>query len=190
MSVALVALALAACAAVAGWVLLPLWRGATTLEHVDPRVVALLARRESILASIRDVDADLVAGRLDAAAHATMRDDLVRVGANVLAALDAIEADATHRTRDYLRRLEDEVAALRGVARVVDSPNTGATPGSDARVDDDDTRVAGDDTQAVGGYAQAAGSDPCPGCGRRVALGDRFCARCGRPLSTMVDDAS
>lgn len=158
MNLALVVVALVACAAVAAWVLWPLWRGVALLDPVDPRAVALLARRESILASLRDIDADHADGRLGDAAHAAMRGDLVRQGSAVLAALDSLEADSVSRTRDFLEDLEAEIAAIHG------------TPAS--RVG----RDAGDDTDDTGAIRI------CGACGRRAVAGDAFCSKCGMVL--------
>lgn len=72
------------------WVAAPLWHGAPAASVDDPRVVALLAEREAVLAALRDLDADAAAGRLAPEDHRALRAESVARGAAVLAALDAI----------------------------------------------------------------------------------------------------
>lgn len=86
------ALALLALAFALAWVAAPLWRGAPAPTADDPRVVALLAEREAILAALRDLDADAADGRLAPDDHRALRVETVARGAAVLAALDAVAA--------------------------------------------------------------------------------------------------
>ena len=55
----LLALTVGLAVGVSAYVALPLWRGVTPIAPPDPRAVELLARREAILATLRDLDADL-----------------------------------------------------------------------------------------------------------------------------------
>jgi len=152
MDLSLIILAVLVTLVVAAWVVAPLVRGVVTLDPPEPRAVALLARREAILASLRDLDADHADGRLGAADHAALRRDLVARGAATLAALDRLAADAAGRAAALAADVEAEVEALGGGARA---------------------GVAASD-----GVANIR----CPVCGRQGGAGDRFCAGCGRRL--------
>jgi hypothetical protein len=144
------------CLAAALWVVRPLWRGAPTREPVDPRAVALLAEREALLATLRDLDADARAERLGADDHARLRAESVDRAARVLTALDVLAAENAGRTAEIVAAIEREVAQLRDLA----------TP-------------AGAHAPAV----DAAGGVRCAACGRQCPGGDQFCARCGHALA-------
>ncbi len=108
---ALLALAAGALAGVVAWVVRPLRGAALPLDPPDPRAVALLARREAILASLRDLDADHADGRLGDADHAALRQDLVAQGVATLAALDRLADANAGRAAELAAAIEAEVAA-------------------------------------------------------------------------------
>ncbi len=137
-------------AAVLVWVGLPLWRGDSPSFSLDPRAVALLARRAAVLGALRDLDADRADGRMGEADHDRLRTEALAEGAAVLAALDRLAERAADRTAVLVADIEREVAAMLGDAHA----GTPARPGTDTPV--------------------------CPACGRRHVPGDRFCANCGR----------
>jgi hypothetical protein len=124
-----------------------LGRGAELPEAADPRAVALLAEREAVLLTLRDLDADHAAGRLAEDDWRSLRAEAVDRAARLLAALDALAAESEGSTARLAAELEAEVqaAGVRGDAGPV-----------------------------------------CPGCGHRVAPGDRFCAGCGRALTDVA----
>ena len=95
---------------VTAWVVRPLLGGAMPLDPPDPRAVALLARREAILASLRDLDSDHAEGRLGDADHAALRQDLVAQGVATLAALDRLAEASAGRTAELAAAVEAEVA--------------------------------------------------------------------------------
>lgn len=101
-------------AAVAWWVSMPLRRGELPLDAPDQRAVALLAQREAVLASLRDLEADHASGRVADAPYAAQRTELVTRGAATLAALDAVAADLGGRAAALAEAIEAEVAAASG----------------------------------------------------------------------------
>jgi hypothetical protein len=94
------------------WVVRPLLGGAVMLDPPDPRAVALLSRREAILASLRDLDSDHTEGRLGDADHAALRQELVAQGVATLAALDRLAEASAGRTAELAAAVEAEVAAV------------------------------------------------------------------------------
>lgn len=98
------------------WLGLPLWRGDEPAGPPDPRAVGLLANREALLAAIRDLDADAALGRLNSDEHDLRRRELVERGAQVLMALDQLQAETGGETARRAAVIEAEVAA-RAVAR-------------------------------------------------------------------------
>lgn len=182
-----------ACLAAVAWVVLPVARGTVPLAPPDPRVVALLARREAILANLRDLDADRADGRLGEAEHARMRADVVQQGADVLAALDRISAMATRRAETLLAALEADVSARLGTLTPTARPATGdAGPPAPARPATDDagppapTRPATDDAGPLAPAPPVAVPAVCAECGAVARAGDRYCAACGHPLGPVV----
>jgi hypothetical protein len=109
----LVAIAVVAVSAgaVVLWVLRPLLEGPQPMDTLDPRVVALLSRREAVLAGLRDLDADHADGRLGDEAYEALRGEMVADGATALAALDRLAASTAGRTEELTARVEADVAA-------------------------------------------------------------------------------
>lgn len=163
-----------ACLAAVAWVVLPVARGTVPLAPPDPRVVALLARREAILANLRDLDADRADGRLGEAEHARLRADVVQQGADVLAALDRISAVAARRAETLLAALEADVSARLGTSAATIRPAP------------DDTGPLAPIRPAALPVLPVAAPAVCAECGAVARAGDRYCAACGHPLGPVV----
>ncbi len=153
----LVALVVGAVAvAVAVYVMRPLLGGAEALDEADPRAVALLAMREGVLATLRDLDADRADGRLSEADYQALRAESVAQGAQVLATLDRVAADSAGRTAAIARHIEDEVAAAGGGSgRISTAPESPVSAGA---------------------------GQFCTHCGHPRRPDDRFCGGCGQAL--------
>lgn len=155
------------------WVLAPIWRGGLPVEAPDPRVLALLERREALLASLRDLDDDHRDGLVDARSHAGLRADLLQRGGEILAALDRLADERAGESSRLGAELEAEIAAL-----VRDAGSSEARSG--------DAGPAGHAAAAMGtegdGDPQGGTAEPraCAGCGRRLAADARFCDACGQ----------
>lgn len=115
MTVAWLGAAVAVIALLAGmvWMAAPLWRGAPDAVGDDPRLVGLLAEREAVLATLRDLDADAHDGRLAPADHAALRAEAVARGAAILAALDALPTVRSAVAESATDAVETDVAAWR-----------------------------------------------------------------------------
>jgi hypothetical protein len=144
----------------AAWISLPLWRGGAPVLPPDPRAVALLAEREAVLATLRDLDADLAAGRITAEEHAPLRARAVQRGVVTLAALDRLEADYAGQAARLAAAIEaDVVAARQAEARPAPAGGAGA-PG------------------------RSTGA--CGRCGGSLGPADPACGRCGQPVGGTV----
>jgi hypothetical protein len=151
----LVVLGLATLAA--AYVARPLWQrqGDETWEQ-DPRISALTAARDRVLAALQELDMDFSMGKVPAEDYHPRRSALVSQGASVLRELDAL------------------LAAGGGMDRPKPRPGAAAVEGDleaelEARVAE--LREAPRDE---GGY--------CTQCGRPIQAGDRFCSGCGAPV--------
>lgn len=152
-----------AVAAVA-WPLVQERRGPTAVElaeealpAADP-LVTLQAQRDSIYQAIRELRFDFQVGKVSEADYKVFDGTLRGNAAAVLqqiAALKQAEADPALDAS-----LEAEIAALRHV--------NGSGPGQPA---------------PAAATAGAAALNFCPKCGQRVQAGNRFCGKCGAPLS-------
>ncbi len=161
MSVALTVglLGLALAILLVAWVLAALRGDGRLPTLADGGLLALLTERQALLASLRDLDADLAAGRMNAEAHAQLREDTLRAGSRLLARWDAAMARSRGSQAEALEAIESAVSAARGFPR--------------------GSMGAGGDLSAAQGVRPPA---PCPTCGRNTAQEDRFCRHCGHDL--------
>lgn len=143
------------------WVLAPLREGGALPAADDARLLALLTEREGSLAGLRDLDADLAAGRISPSVHLTLREEVLAGGSRVVAALDeSLERVAGDR-QAALARLEVAVARQRGQEAPSATADLAAAP------------AAGDLQPRL---------LTCPSCGRVTDFADRFCRHCGHDL--------
>ena len=106
--------ALAAIVATAAWIAWPLLLGRVPADPPDARAVALLARRESALATLRDLELDYADGRLKEVDYRASRERTIAEGAAALAALDSLNEDLAGRSGALAARVESDVASARG----------------------------------------------------------------------------
>lgn len=163
--VALVVIGLVA--AVAVYVFRPLLGGVEALEDADPRAVALLAEREAVLLTLRDLDADRADGRLGEDDYHRLRSETVARGSRVLAALDQVASDSAGRTAALTAELEAEVAVA------------GGRPG-----------IAAQAAAGVERGAASAAAACCTHCGRPSRGDDRYCGGCGQPLAGAAEQGA
>jgi len=154
-ALAAVGLVVAIAVLVVAFVGRPLWTGEGDPPPADPRAVALLAQREAVLATLRDLDADHAAGRLPEADWQSLRAQALARGAATLAALDQVAADAAGSTADWMAIIEAEVAAAQPAVAPA-APSAAPSPEPPALA-------------------------ACASCGAPLRAEDRFCGRCGQP---------
>jgi hypothetical protein len=114
----------------------------------------LLAQRDGVYATLRDLELDQQLGKLDAADYTTLREKYMTRATEILQELDALrgEGDAQAASAE----IEKQVAALRQKAER-------STQNKE--------------------ISKASSELHCTNCGRPYTAGDQFCARCGRALS-------
>lgn len=108
------ALGLTLVVVVATWVIAPLFQGVVPEGRTDDKIVRLLARREAVLASLRDLDADYEDDRLGERDYDRLRSDALAEGAAILGALEELAQGADREIEAAIARIEEEVAGRRG----------------------------------------------------------------------------
>jgi hypothetical protein len=94
---------------VAYWITTPLLRGVSSVPDPDPKAVALLTRREAVLAGLRDLEADHSDGRLSEEDYERLRAELLAEGTQTLEALDALYASSSDWSAALVAEVEAEV---------------------------------------------------------------------------------
>ncbi|MCW5853527.1 MAG: zinc ribbon domain-containing protein [Anaerolineae bacterium] len=100
------------------WILRPLLGGAEASRERsrEERDLAELAlQHEASLKSLRDLDTDFMAGKLDAADYQTQRGVLLAEGVAILQRIDSLRARLTASDPDLDKRIEEAVKARRAV---------------------------------------------------------------------------
>ena len=119
---------------------------------------ALLARKERLLSDIRELDMDLVTGKLDEEDHRRLKAATLVDAADTLKALEDVEqAESAARAS-----VESDIA--------------------DAIEADNDARL---EAWIASRKAEIEAS-ACSSCGAVCQTGDAFCRRCGAELSTQM----
>lgn len=152
LTIVLVALALAALA-------YPLYRAHAQTVTVNASTLDdLLAERDGVYATLRDLELDRQLGKLDAADYNALHEKYMMRAAQILQELDTLRGKGAGEEAGA--EIEKEVAALR------------------QKTTDDRRRTASKQEQEAGKKELR-----CANCGRPYSAGDKFCARCGRALS-------
>ena len=147
MDIATVLIGLALAVIVVAYVAQPLMtksRVALAPAQESPRT-KLLAERDAVYATIRELDFDFQTGKLSEADYRSMRETHVARGVEILKRLDAMGAGRGRKSK--VEGQSDEIEA------------------------------------AIRAHRRQASSQVCPACGRPIDPVDRFCAKCGAPLS-------
>ena len=175
-------LALALIILVAAFVARPVIEQAATHREAASSADDLIARREAVLIELRDLDFDHDTGKVGDDDYAEQRARLVAKGAEVLRALDALEATKpASASTGFDDAIEKAVAAVR----------TGKSSKSALAEIDDEIEKAVAAVRRGDGKAKAAhpssASKPagavCPQCSQPTTPADRFCAKCGASLT-------
>lgn len=153
-TVLVLALALAALA-------YPLYRARTQAVAVNASTLDdLLARRDGVYATLRDLELDQQLGKLDALDYDALREKYMQSATEILHELDSLRGEGG--AKGASDEIEREVAAMRrGVSAAL--PATTDRPAGESSL--------------------PASALRCPNCRRPYSVGDKFCARCGRSLN-------
>ena len=150
-AVLVLALALAALA-------YPLYRARTQPIAVTASTLDdLLAQRDGVYATLRDLDTDRQLGKLDDGDYTALREKYMARAADILHELDTLRGEGDGQAAS--EEIEQEVAALRNKPAPAKKPKAATKPASDPE------------------------KMFCTNCGRPYTSGDKFCAKCGHALS-------
>lgn len=155
-------LALLVLAAAIALLAYPLYRAQTQNFAFDAASTLddLLAERDGVYATLRDLDTDKQLGKLDDADYTALREKYLARATALLQQLDTLRGEG--EAQDASAEIERQVAALR------------------RRTTDDERRTKPNETSNV---KRETSGLRCANCGRPHKAGDQFCARCGRALS-------
>lgn len=133
----------------------------------------LIAQRNGVYATLRDLDLDHELGKLDEHDYQDLRERYMTRATEIIKQLDALGGAGISASAS--EEIEKEVAALRGGRRGDDRGRT--------TKDERETRNGKRETRNERVESQA-GAGFCPNCGNKHEAGDRFCAKCGQALTT------
>ncbi len=174
--------------AVAPFVLAPFRRRVLVDDELERRRSVLLARREAIINALRELELDYAVGKLPDEDYQRQREALRREGAAVLKALDELEQQAQSRARGPRADLDARIEALleqrraqQRAAVAASSSEAKATATEAEPVDDLIEQLLHQRRQNKEGRFVGF----CPHCGAPVMEHDRFCGRCGQPLTPL-----
>src|SRR3990170_2563532 len=119
---------------------------------------ALLARKERLLSDIRELDMDLVTGKLDEEDHRRLRAATLVDAADTLKALEDVEG-------------ADSLEGASAESQAVDTIDV-----------DDDVRLEA----RIAARKREIEASACPSCGAVCEAADAFCRRCGAEISTQM----
>jgi hypothetical protein len=171
-------LVLAATLAALGY---PLYRARTQAAMVNASTLDdLLAQRDGVYATLRDLELDQQLGKLDVADYNALREKYMARATEILQELDMLRGEDGGEAN---AEIEKEVAALRKGSQTREMLA--------ARSENREPRVRVKDTRTETARPERnEGSDGkrqeaklyCTNCGRPYKVGDKFCARCGHAL--------
>lgn len=145
----------------------PLYRAQTQGSGLDASTLDdVLAQRDGVYATLRDLELDKELGKLDAADYDALREKYMTRATEILQTLDALRGEGSGQQASA--EIEREVAAMRKGTTDRKSPTVKETEPPKLEPGNADKREASDLF--------------CTNCGRKYKLGDQFCARCGRAL--------
>lgn len=183
------------------WVLAALRGDGHVPSLEDGGLLALLTERQALLDGLRDLDADLATGRISAEGHAALREEAMRSGSRLLAAIDDGLGRQLGRRSGALAALEDAVLRQRQPGGPMGEPRAASDLAKAGATLPSATLSSATHTGEVVAPSGLGKSDdsrspresrapssttprPCPACGRNTAGEDRFCRHCGHDLST------
>ncbi len=168
------------------YVLRPVWQHqGREVSEAERLRSELLARRETVLTALRELDLDYAVGKLPEDDYRAQRAVLLREGAQILRALDEVEqrlGATAEASADVDARLEALLEQRRRERAHATLTQPAATRQADAAADEtvDDMVESLLLNRRRQRRARFAGF--CPHCGAPYQENDRFCGKCGRPL--------
>ena len=173
MDIASLLLGLAVLLLVAFVVARPLLEQRGVREKEISRADQLLAERDGLLTTLRDLDFDHATGKIGDEDYAPQRAQLVAQGVAVLKQLDGL-GRAGRESRQTDDTLEQAIAARRAKTAAR------AAPGPEDVIEAE--IAARRKLSSEARRAPAANTVTCPNCGAPAQPGDLFCGKCGTKL--------
>ena len=176
----------------------PLLEQTAVRERPDNPADHLLASREQVLAQLRDLDFDQATGKINPEDYTAQRAQLVADGVATLKQLDALGIPADGQSVENAPEpiaapvaglaavpadeIDAAVAQLRARRAAIKPAPVKAIPAQLSLDDEIEANVAA--RRAAGPDKKpAAAKLACVNCGAEVLPNDRFCPKCGSPLT-------
>ena len=137
----------------------------------------LLAERDALYVTIRDLDLDFQTGKLIEADYVAVRDKYLARGVEILRQLDALQVD---RRRPGAERIPPKAGAD-DVEVAVQARRAGRT--WPQLVEDEIEAAVHARRRSQAARQKPEASLKCPSCGFPVDPTDRFCGKCGAALT-------
>ncbi len=159
-----------------GYLLLHPWGQGSELQttELEQRRSVLLARKEAILAALRELEVDYRGGKVSEEDYRLQKEQLMEEGAAVLRELEALEA----KLRQVTGARKPAAAAEAGHAAAQTSP---ASPKGESSDDPIEALLQRRKATAAAVYIGF-----CPNCGAPLRAGQRYCAYCGHELPAQL----
>jgi ribosomal protein L32 len=145
----------------------------------------LLAERDTLYTTIRDLDLDFQTGKLVEADYRVMRDKYTAQGVEILKELDALGIDRHPQAADRSSQqgaAMDEVEAAVRARRKIKSQVAGRV----AEEDEIEAAIRTRRQTKISHQESTTSNQTCPTCGASFDPADRFCAKCGMALTAEV----
>jgi ribosomal protein L32 len=146
----------------------------------------LLAERDALYTTIRDLDLDFQTGKLVEADYRVIRETYTARGVEILKELDALGADRRLRlkpeTADRSRR---QAAAIDEIEAAVQARRKGKSQAAGRMAEEDEIEAAirARRQTKISDQQSPISNQACPSCGTLFDPADRFCAKCGATLA-------
>jgi len=142
----------------------------------------LLAERDTLYATIRDLDLDFHTGKLVEADYRAMREAYAARGVEILKELDAMNVGPQEAKSKRQKAVADDIEAA-VQARRKGKPQVA---GRMAEEDEIEAAIRARRQTKIGNQQSTISHPACPSCGTLFDPADRFCAKCGAALTAEV----
>ena len=146
----------------------------------------LMAERNALYATIRDLDFDFQTGKLLEADYRTMRDKYTTRGVEILKELEAMSEVGGRKSevRGWRSEVGGQKAEVVDEIEVTVQARRKAKPVQVASVEDEiEAAVRARRQSSIPNTQYPIPDLKCPNCGRPVDSSDRFCGKCGASVT-------
>ena len=147
----------------------PLMRRWRMRTEGNPVLSSLLAERDRVLNSLKELDFDNSLGKIPVETYPQQRLSLVQQGAEILRKLDQLTPPIQTSVTSLPARQDDPVEAILSARRL--KLSSGASKNEAERLIASRRKIR-----------PVTSGKFCPHCGRALLITDRFCPGCGQPV--------